>query len=168
MADDLEPGRPAVEAVFVAFIATTMAGVVAVLAIAALVLPAGPAGSPPTAISLSRAVLLVSLSFAAAQAVLPGPKSAGCFGLAIPLAGAVVLAYRGLSPSAVVSALLVGVCLTPAAYFLAVRLSFPLGGLLGRRPVSTVAAAAAAILILLEIVRRLAVLADLAARSAWP
>jgi hypothetical protein len=167
VSDDLEPGRPAVEAVFVALVATTTAGVAAVQVLAALLPPPAAEGSPPTAVPLTLTVLFVSLSFAVAQAVLPGPKSAGCLGLAIPLAGSVALAFRGLDPAAVVSALFVGVFLTPAAYYMAMRFSFPLGGLLRRRPIASLLCAAAGALFLLQAVRWLTSLADGAARFPW-
>jgi hypothetical protein len=35
-----------------------------------------------------------------AQAILPGPRSTGCFGLVIPLAGALALVFRGVEPAA--------------------------------------------------------------------
>jgi hypothetical protein len=165
--DDLGPGRPAVEAVFVALVATTTAGVAAAQILAALLPPSAAEGSPPTAVPLTLAVLFVSLTFAVAQAVLPGPKSAGCLGLAIPIAGSIALALRGLDPAAVVSALFVGVFLTPAAYYLAIRLSFPLGGLLRRRPVVALLCAAVGTFVLLRAVRWLTLLADRTDRFPW-
>jgi hypothetical protein len=165
--DEVEPGRPAVEAVFVALVATTIAGVAAVQVLAALLPPPAAEGSLPTAVPLTLTVLFVSVSFALAQAVMPGPKSAGCFGLAIPLVGSVALAFRGLDPSAVVSTLFVGVFLTPTAYYIAVRLSFPLGGMLRRRPIASLLCAAAGALVLLQAVRWLTLLADRTARFPW-
>jgi hypothetical protein len=165
--DDSEPGRPAVEAVFVALVATTMAGVAAVQVLAALLPPSAAEGGPPTAVPLTLAVLFVSLSFALAQAVLPGPKSAGVFGLAIPLAGSVALALRGLDPAAVVSALFVGVFLTPTAYYVAIRLSFSLRGRIRRHPMASLLCAAVGTFILLQVVRWLTLLADRTARFPW-
>jgi hypothetical protein len=165
--DDVEPGRPAVEAVFVALVATAIPAVAAVQILAALLPPSAAEGNPPTAVPLTLAVLFVSLAFAAAQAILPGPKSTGCFGLAIPLAGAIGLAIRGLDPSAIVSALFVGVFLTPAAYYMAIRLSFSTGGLLRRRPVVSIFCAAAGTLFLLGAARWLTFLADRTARVRW-
>jgi hypothetical protein len=160
MSDDQEPGRPAVEAVFAACAATAVVGVGAVHVLARLLPPAPPAGSPPAAVPLTLAVLLVAVTFAAAQAILPGPKSAGGAGLAIPMAGAVALALRGLEPAAVVSTLFVGVFLTPAAYYMAIRLSFPLAGLLRRHPVATVLAGAAVTVLVVEAARLITFLAD--------
>jgi len=165
--DDVEPGRPAVEAVFVALLATAIPAVAAVQVLAALLPPSAAEGSPPTAVPLTLTVLFVSLAFAAAQAILPGPKSTGCFGLAIPLAGAIALASRGLDPAAIVSALFVGVFLTPAAYYTAIRLSFSMGGLLRRHPVVSLLCAAAGTLLLLEAARWLTLLADRSARLPW-
>jgi hypothetical protein len=167
VADDVEPGRPAVEAVFVALLATTAVGVAAVQILAAVLPPSAAVGSPSPAVALTLTVLFVSLSFAIAQAVLPGPKSAGCFGLAIPLVGALALAFRGLDPAAVVSALFVGVFLTPTAYYMAIRLSFPLGGRLRRHPIASLVCAAAGAFILLQAVRWLTLLADRTARFPW-
>jgi hypothetical protein len=90
----------------------------------------------------------VSVAFAVAQAALPGPRSTSGFGLAIPLAGAIALAFRGLDPAAVVSALFVGVFLTPAAYYLALRLSLPLDGLLRHRPFTALLGVAVGLLLL--------------------
>jgi hypothetical protein len=166
--DDLEPGRPAVEAVFAALVATAIAGVAAVQTLAALLPPSAAEGSPPPAVPLTLTVLVVSASFAVAQAVLPGPKSVGCFGLAIPLAGAVALAFRGIDAAAVVSALFVGVFLTPVAYYMAIRFSFSLGGLARRHPVGALAGAAAGTFFVFEAVRWLTLLADRTARFPWP
>jgi hypothetical protein len=105
MPDDFEPGRPAVEAVFAALLTTAILGVAAVQILAALLPPQASEGSPATAVPLTLGVCFVSIAFAVAQAVLPGPRSTGWFGLAIPLAGAIALAFRGLDPSAIVSAL---------------------------------------------------------------
>jgi hypothetical protein len=165
--DEVEPGRPAVEAVFVALLATATAGIAAVQVLAALLPPPSVEGSPPTAVPLTLTVLFVSLAFAVAQASLPGPKSTGFFGLAIPLAGAIALAFRGLEPAAIVSALFVGVFLTPAAYYMAIRLSFSTGGLLRRHPVVALACAGAGTWLLLEIARWLTLLADRAAQFPW-
>jgi hypothetical protein len=165
--DKVELGRPAVEAVFVTLLATTIGGVAAVQVLAALLPPSAAEGSPPTAVALTLTVLFVSLSFAVAQAVLPGPKSAGAFGLAIPLAGAITLAFRGLDPAAVVSALFVGVFLTPTAYYMAIRLSFPLAGLLRHRPVASLLGGVLGTLLLLQAVRWLTLLADRTARFPW-
>jgi hypothetical protein len=167
VADDVEPGRPAIEAVFVAFLATTAVGVAAVQILAAVLPPSAADGGQSQAAALTLAVLFVSLSFAVAQAVLPGPKSTGCFGLAIPLAGAVALAARGLDPAAVVSALMVGVFLTPTAYYIAIRLSFSLGGRLRRHPIASFVCAAAGAFILLQAVRWLTLLANRTARLPW-
>ncbi len=167
MPDDLEPGRPAVEAVFVAFLATTMAGVAAVQFLAALLPPPAAEASPPAAVPLTLTVFFVSLSFAFAQAVLPGPRSAGCLGLAIPLVGALTLAFRGLDPAAIVSALFVGVFLTPTAYYMAIRLSFPLAGLLRHRPLTSLLGAGVGTFLLLEAAGWLTLLADRTARFPW-
>lgn len=158
MPDHLEPGRPAVEAVFVALAATAIPGIAAVH-ILARVLPPSAAG-PPVAVPLTLTILFVSVAFAAAQAILPGPRSTGCFGLAIPISGAVALAFRGVEPAALVSALFVGVFLTPAAYYIAIRLSFWLRGLHRRRPLLTILAAAVGMLALLQAARLLTHLAD--------
>jgi hypothetical protein len=167
MPDDLEPGRPAVEGVFVAFLTTATLGVAAVQGLAALLPPPASEGSPATAVPLSLCVLFVSIAFAVAQAVLPGPRSTGWFGLAIPLAGAIGLALRGLDPAAIVSALFVGVFLTPAAYYIAMRLSFPLAGLLRHRPFSSLLGAAVATFLLFHAARWLTFLADRSARFPW-
>ncbi len=92
--------------------------------------PKLPPGVPLPAVPLTISIFYVSMAFALSQAILPGPKSAGCLGLLIPLSTATALAARGLSPSVVVGALFAGVFLTPAAYYIAIRLSFRLGGLL--------------------------------------
>jgi hypothetical protein len=165
--DDIEPGRPAVEAVFAAFLATTACGVAVVQVLAALLPPSAVEGGPPAAVPLTLAVLFVSLSFAVAQAVLPGPRTAGWFGLAIPLASALALAFRGLDPAAIVSALLVGVFLTPTAYYMAMRLSVPLSGLLRHRPFTALLGAAVGIFLLLQAVGWLTALADRTARFPW-
>ena len=164
MPDDSEPGRPAVEAVFVAFLSTAILGVAAVQTLAALLPPPAWEGSPATAVPLTLNVLFVSMAFAVAQAALPGPRSTGGFGLAIPLAGAIALAFRGLDPAAIVSALFVGVFLTPAAYYMAIRLSFPLAGLLRHRPFTSLLGAAIGLLLLFYAVREMTLLADRAAR----
>ncbi len=167
MPDDLDPGRPAVEAVFVAFLTTAILGVAAAQILAALLPPPVSEASPATAVPLTLSVFFVSLAFAVAQAVLPGPRSTGWFGLAIPLAGAVALAFRGLDPAAIVSALFVGIILTPAAYYVAIRLSFPLGGLLRHRPFSSLLGAAVGLFLLLYAARWMTLLADRAARFPW-
>ena len=167
MPDDLEPGRPAVEAVFVAFLATTVCGAAAVQALAALLPPSAVEGTPPPAVPLTLAVLFVSFAFAVAQAALPGPKSTGWFGLAIPLSSAIALAFRGLDPAAIVAALFVGVFLTPTAYYMAIRWSFPLAGLLRRRPFVALLSAAAGMVLLFQAVRWLTLLADRTARFPW-
>lgn len=166
MPDDLEPGRPAVEAVFVALVATAIPGI-AVVHVLARVLPPSAVGSPPAAVPLTLTVLFVSLAFAVAQAILPGPRSTGCFGLAIPMSGAIALALRGVEPAAIVSALFVGVFLTPAAYYIAIRLSFPLRGLLRRRPVATLLVGAIAALLLIAAARLFTFLADRSSGGIW-
>jgi hypothetical protein len=165
MPDDLEPGRPAIEAVFVAHVAATIAGVGCVQVLGAVLPPAAAEGSPPAAVSLTLAVLFVSVAFAAAQSILPGPKSAGCFGLAIPVAGALALAFRGIEPGAVVAALFVGVFFTPAAYYLAIRLSFTLAGCLRRHPVVSLLVGVIGTLAVLQAARWLTFLADRTARG---
>jgi hypothetical protein len=95
-----------------------------------------------------------------AQAILPGPRSTGCFGLAIPMSGALALALRGVEPAAVVSALFVGVFLTPTAYYIAIRLSWPLGGLLRRRPLVTLLGAVVGMFVLLQAARLLTFFVD--------
>jgi hypothetical protein len=167
MSDDREPGRPAVEAVFAAFLTTAALGVAAVQILAALLPPPASEGSPATAAPLTLSVCFVSIAFAVAQAVLPGPRSTGWFGLAIPLAGAIALAFRGLDPAAIVSALFVGIFLTPAAYYLAIRLSFPLAGLLRHRPFTALLGAAVGIVLLLFAVTWMTLLADRSARFPW-
>ena len=77
MPDDLEPGRPAVEAVFLAFLSTAILGVAAVQTLAALLPPPASEGSSATAVPLTLNVLFVSMAFAVAQAALPGPRSTG-------------------------------------------------------------------------------------------
>ena len=141
MVDDPEPGRPPVESVFVALLATTVAG-----SRSPRCSPASfrqPAGASPPAVALTMTVAAVSLAFAVAQAVLPGPRSAGCVGLAIPMVGAVALAVRGFGPAVVVSALFAGVFLTPAAYYIAIRFSLSLRGYARRHPLTALLAAAA-------------------------
>src|SRR5512140_490203 len=101
MREEVEPGRPAVEAVFVAWVVTTVAGLAAAHALARLLPPQLPPGTPLPAVSLTLCILYVSLAFAFAQATLPGPRSTGCLGLLVPLTGAMALAVRGLAPSAV-------------------------------------------------------------------
>jgi hypothetical protein len=165
--DDLEPGRPAVEAVFTAYLATTVWGVAAVQVLAAWLPPSAAEGGPPTAVPLTLTVLFVSFAFAVAQAVLPGPRSTGWFGLTIPLAGAIALAFRGLDPAAIVSALFVGILLTPAAYYMAIRLSFPLSGRLRRHPVAALLGAAVGLFLLFHAVRWMTLLADRSARFPW-
>jgi hypothetical protein len=167
MPDDLDPGRPAVEAVFVAFLTTAILGVAAVQILATLLPPPASEGSPPTAVPLTLSVSFVSMAFAVAQAVLPGPRSTGWFGLAIPLTGAIALAFCGLDPAAIVSALFVGIFLTPAAYYLAIRLSFPLGGLLRHRPFSSLLGVVVGMFLLLYAARWMTLLADRAARFPW-
>jgi hypothetical protein len=167
MPDDFEPGRPAVEAAFVAFLTTATLGVAVVQLLAVLLPPPASEGSPATAVPLTLCVLFVSTAFAVAQAALPGPRSTGWFGLAIPLAGAIGLALRGLDPAAIVSALFVGVILTPAAYYMAIRLSFPMAGLLCRRPTSSLLAAAVGMFLLLCAAGWMTLLADRTARFPW-
>ena len=74
---------------------------------------------------------------------MPGPKSAGCVGLAIPMAGAVALAVRGFEPAVVVAGLFAGVFLTPAAYYIAIRYSLSLRGYARRHPFTALLAGAA-------------------------
>jgi hypothetical protein len=167
MPDELEPGRPAVEAVFAAFLATASLGVGAVHVLAALLPPPASEGSPATAVPLTLCVCFVSVAFAVAQAALPGPRSTGWFGLAIPLAGAMGLAFRGLDPAAIVSALFLGVFLTPAAYYMAIRLSFPLRGLLRHRPLTALFGAATGLCLLFYAVTWMTFLADRSARFPW-
>ena len=167
MPDDLDPGRPAVEAVFVAFLTTAILGVAAVQVLATLLPPPVSEASPPTAVPLTLSVFFVSMAFAVAQAALPGPKSTGWFGLAIPLAGALALAFHGLDPAAIVSALLVGLFMTPAAYYLAIRLSFPLRGLLRHRPFSSLLGVVVGMFLLLYAARWMTFLADRAGRYPW-
>ena len=57
------------------------------------------------------------------------------------------------------SALFVGVFLTPAAYYMAIRLSFPLAGLLRHRPFTSLLGAAVGLLLLLYAVRGVTLLA---------
>lgn len=160
MADDRRPGRPGFEAVFVAFVVTTVAGLCLAHVLARLLPPSPPPGSPPAAAPLTLTVLFVSVAFAAAQAVLPGPTSTGVFGLAIPLAGAVTLAVRGVEASSVVSALFGGVFLTPAAYYVAIRLSFSLSGQWRRRPVGSSITAVAGAWLVWQAARLVTFLAD--------
>jgi hypothetical protein len=156
--DDSEPGRPPVESVFVAFIATTFAGGACAQVLARMLPP--PPGTPPPAVTLTMVVASVSLAFAVAQAVLPGPRSAGCAGLAIPIVGAMWLAVGGYEPATVVAALFSGVFLTPAAYYLAIRFSRPLGGVARRRPLAALVAGGLATLLLLQALRLVAHLSD--------
>jgi len=129
-----EPGRPAVEAVFAAWTFTAIGGLAVVHLLARWLPPHLSPGEALPAAPLTLGVLYTATAFAAAEAVLPGPRSSGCVGLLIPLTAAITLAVRGLNPSAVVAALFTGVFLTPVSYFLAIRLSFPLGGRLRRNP----------------------------------
>jgi hypothetical protein len=158
--DDLEPGRPAVEAVFVSWVATTVAGLLAVHGLARWLPPQLPPGTPLPAVPLTLSIVYISLAFAFAQAILPGPKSTGCLGLIIPLTGATALAVRGLNPSAVVAALFTGVFLTPVAYYVAVRWSFPLAGVLRRHPVAGLLGGAVGAGLVLEVARWLTLLWD--------
>jgi hypothetical protein len=151
--DDLEPGRPPLEAVFVAWLATTAGGVALAQALAAVLPPPAAGSAPPAAVPLTLTVLFVSLAFGVAQAILPGPKSAGVAGLAIPMAGAIALASRGLEPAAVVSALFTGVFLTPTAYYIAIRLSIGLRGFTRRRPFVALLVGAAGSAVVVEAVR---------------
>ena len=160
MSDDIEPGRPAVEAVFVAWVPTTVAGLAAAHALARLLSPYLPPGTPLPAVPLTLSVVSVSVAFAFAQAILPGPKSTGCFGLLLPLTGATALAFEGANPSAVVGALFAGVFLTPAAYYLAIRLSFGLGGFARRRPTTSLLGGAAGMAAVYWAARWLTWLAD--------
>ena len=167
MPDQDEIGRPAVEAVFVAWVLTTVAGLATAQALARWLPPRLPPGTPPPAASLTLCVVYVSLTFAFAQAILPGPKSTGCFGLLVPLTGATALAVRGLNPSAVVSALFAGVFLTPAAYYLAVRLSSRLRGLVRRRPVVGLIGGAIGVAAVFKVARGLTWLADPASHGRF-
>jgi alpha-1,2-mannosyltransferase len=133
MPDATEPGRPPLEAVFVSLVATASVGVGVVHAVARMLPPAGVQPGAVTAWPLTLTTLFVCVSFAVAQAILPGPRSVGYAGLAIPLAGATTLAIRGLDAAVVVAALFTGVFLTPAAYYVAIRLSGRLSGMLARR-----------------------------------
>jgi len=83
------------------------------------------------------------------------------------LTGAIALAVRGLNPSAVVSALLAGVFLTPAAYYLAVRLSIRLRDLVRRRPLAGLLGGAIGVAAVFEIVRWLTWLADPASHGRF-
>ena len=158
MVHDPEPGRPPVESVFVALIVTTVAGA-ALAHVLARLLPPASAGPPPSG-ALTVTVAAVSTAFALAQAVLPGPKSAGCVGLAIPMAGAVGLAVRGFGPAVVVSGLFAGVFLTPAAYYIAIRYSFALRGYARRHPFKALLGAAAGSVFAAQALRILTRLAD--------
>jgi hypothetical protein len=151
--EEFEPGRPAVEAVFLAWVATTLGGVALVQGLARVLPPAAASDSAPAGVPLTLAIVFVALSFAVAQAVLPGPKSCGFAGLALPMAGAISLAARGLEPAAVVASLFSGVFLTPAAYYMAIRFSFALGGSLRRRPVRALVAFAAGVAAVVLVVR---------------
>jgi hypothetical protein len=153
VADDRDPGRPPVEAVFVAWFATSI-GATALVQLLARVLPPPSAAAPP-AVALTLTVAGVSLAFAVAQAVLPGPRSSGCAGLAIPMLGAVLLAARGHEPAVVVSALFAGVFLTPAAYYIAIRLSVSLRGYARRRPLAAVTIGALGTFALVQALRLL-------------
>ena len=167
MSEQVDPGRPAVEAVFVAWVLTTIAGLAAAHALARWLPPELPPGTPLPAVSLTLCIVYVALAFAFAQAILPGPKSTGCLGLLVPLTGAIALAVRGLNPSAVVSALLAGVFLTPAAYYLAVRLSIRLRDLVRRRPLAGLLGGAIGVAAVFEIVRWLTWLADPASHGRF-
>jgi hypothetical protein len=161
MGEDLEPGRPAVESVFAALVATTFGGVALALGVALAWPPAPVApGSAAPASALTRTVVAVAVAFAVAQAALPGPRSAGCAGLLIPLVGALTLALRGHDPATVASALIAGVCLTPAAYYLAVRYSSALRGFVRRRPFSALTAGGLIVLLLVLALRLMTRLAD--------
>ena len=159
MVHDTEPGRPPVESVFVALVATSVAGV-ALAQVLARLLPPASAGAPPSAAALTITVAAVSLAFAVAQALLPGPASAGCVGLAIPMAGAVALAVRGFGPAVVVSGLFAGVFLTPAAYYIAIRYSFSLRGYARRHPFTALLGAAGGSVLVVQALRILTRLAD--------
>jgi hypothetical protein len=156
--DDSEPGRPPAEAVFVALLVTTAVGTGLVQVLARILPPAADA-SPP-AVALTATVACVSLAFAVAQALLPGPKSAGCAGLAIPMIGAVALAVRGHEPAIVVSALFAGVFLTPAAYYIAIRFSVALRGYARRRPLRASVAGLLGTLLLVQALRIVLHLSD--------
>ncbi len=160
MADDLEPGRPALAAVFAAWVVTTVAGVACVQLLARWLPPAPPPGTSPPAAALTLCVGGVLLAFACAQAALPGPKSSGCLGLGLPIAGAAALALRGVGPAAVIAALFTGVFLTPVGYYLAIRWSRPLAGFPRRRPLPAVALAAGGAWFVVEAARWLTWLAD--------
>jgi hypothetical protein len=165
--DEREPGRPAAEAVFVAWVLTALAGLAAAHALARWLPPGLPPGTPPPAAPLTLCVVYVSLAFAFAQAILPGPKSTGCVGLLVPLTGATALAVQGLNPSAVVGALFAGVFLTPSAYYLAVRLSFSLRGLVGRRPLVALLGVAFGVAAVFEMARWVTWLADPASHGRF-
>ena len=167
MREEVEPGRPAVEAVFVAWAVTTVAGLAAAHALARLLPPQLPPGTPLPAVPLTLCILYVSLAFAFAQATLPGPRSTGCLGLLVPLTGAMALAVRGLAPSAVVGALFAGVFLTPAAYYLAVRLTSRLGGLVRRRPFTGLLGGAIGLAVVYEAARWLTWLSDPASHGRF-
>jgi hypothetical protein len=167
VSDNNEPGRPAFEAAFAAWVVTTLAGLVVVHLLARWLPPKLPPGTPLPAGPLTLSVGYVALAFAFAQALLPGPKSTGCLGLAIPLTGATALAVRGLSPSAVVAALFAGVFLTPVAYYLAIRWSFSLAGLLGRRPLVALTGGAVGAGLVLGVARWLTFLADPASHGRF-
>jgi hypothetical protein len=163
--DQDEIGRPAVEAVFVAWVLTAVIGLAVAHALAALARaaassPQGLGLAPQPAVPLTLCVVYVSVAFGFAQAILPGPKSTGCLGLLIPVTGAIALAVRGLDPSAVVGALVAGVFLTPAAYYLAVRLSFPLRGFARRRPLAAALGGAIGAAAVFEAARWLTWMAD--------
>jgi hypothetical protein len=129
--------------------------------------PALPPGTPVPAAALTLSIVYVALAFACAQALLPGPRSTGCLGLAIPLLGATTLAVRGLNPSAVVASLFAGVFLTPVAYYLAIRWSFALAGFLGRRPLAALAGGALGAGLVLAFARWVTFLADPASHGRF-
>jgi hypothetical protein len=156
---DLEPGRPAIEAVFVALLVTTAAGTV-LAHLLARVLPPAAAGGPPAAAALTVTVACVSLAFGFAQTVLPGSRSAGCAGLAIPMIGAITLAIGGHEPAIVVSALFAGIFLTPAAYYIAIRFSVALRAYARRRPFVAMPAGVVGALLLVQLLRVITHLAD--------
>jgi hypothetical protein len=145
--------------VFVAFLATTLPAA-AFVQLLARILPPPAAGTAQPASALTITVTAVSVAFAVAQAVLPGPASAGCVGLAIPMAGAIELAVRGHEPAVVVSALFAGVFLTPAAYYIAIRFSSSLGGFARRRPIAALAALATGCALLAQALAIITHLAD--------
>jgi hypothetical protein len=165
--DQREPGRPAVEAVFVAWVLTAVAGLAVAHALARWLPPGLPPGTPLPAVPLTLCVVYVSLAFAFAQVTLPGPRSTGCLGLLVPLTGATALAVRGLHPSAVVGALFAGVFLTPAAYYLSVRLSCSLRGFVRRRPLVGLFGGAFGVAAVFEMARWVTWLADAATHGRF-